>query len=62
MKVNIERIYLEQAKSGETLENLGISYSLLTKIRQGGNVSPRTVYKLSKALDCAVEDLIVIER
>lgn len=58
MRIDIEKVYKEQAKTGKTLAELGFPKTTIQNIRKGKNVRPQTVYKFAQALGCSVEELI----
>lgn len=58
MKIDIDKLKREQARSGKTLDDLGFSRSTIQNIRNGHNVLPTTVHKFASALGCTIDDIL----
>lgn len=46
----------------QALEEAGCSYTVITSIKNGKNLSKKTVWKLATALRCRVNDLLEVSR
>lgn len=60
MLIDIEKVYMKQAKTGKTLAELGFAKTTIQNIRKGKRVRPQTVHKFAHALNCDVEDIIKV--
>lgn len=59
MKLDVEKVKLAQARSGHNLTSA--EKMLLVRAKRGHGIYPATLHKLSKALECDPEFLIVKE-
>ncbi|MBR0379151.1 MAG: hypothetical protein IJH62_01165 [Mogibacterium sp.] len=57
MKLDVEKVKLAQARSGQSLTTA--EKQLLVRAKQGKKIYPETLHKLSQKLNCDPEYLIV---
>ncbi len=60
MKLYFEKFEIAQARTGKTLEQLGISRTLLYRARNGAELRPTTVFKLAQALGCDPAEIVKV--
>ena len=58
MILDIDKLKLAQARTGQTLAELGISRNQVYRINKGKQIRPTTLHKLAAALSCDPADLI----
>lgn len=59
-KVNINKLELVRARTGKPLKDLDIDPNVLVRVRKGKPLRASTVYKLAKAFNCEVDEIIDI--
>lgn len=62
MYLDIEKLRLAQARTGKTLEELGISRNTMYRVHKGQRVRPTTLHKLAAALGVDPAELIRYEQ
>ena len=58
MRLDIEKLHIAQARTGKTLDQLGISRDFLYRARRGAELRPTTIFKLAQALGCDPAEIV----